>query len=205
MLARLHSAKLQSAKRPRCVCPSLSTEFSTSARGLIDELVRARLLIVSQNRVNFAHDLYGDWARRQVLAGHSADLSSFILPRINSPLWHKPLRLYALDQLEHGSGVDAWERDSAAFSDNSAEAHLASDLFLEALVFAAEPKPLLEQLWPSFSENSGALLSRFLRRFQYAASVPDEFFLNRARSDGDRQAIETAAAIREPLIERWPP
>jgi hypothetical protein len=33
-------------------------------------------------------------------------------------------------------------------------------------------KLLLEQLLRSFSENNGALLRRFLRRFQYAASVP---------------------------------
>jgi hypothetical protein len=180
-------------------------ELSPSARDLVDDLTHSRLVVVSGNRVNFAHDLYGDWARQQVLLPHGIDLPAFVLPGMKSPLWHKPLRLYALHQLENGLDGNAWERDWRGFAGNSAEAQLASDLFLEAVVFAAEPKPILEKLWPSFSRENGALLSRFLRRFQYAASIPDELFLNRARADGPEQVIETAAAIRIPLLLRWPP
>jgi hypothetical protein len=180
-------------------------ELSPAARDLVDELAHSRLLVVSGNRVNFAHNLYGDWARQQVLRAHGIDLPAFVLPGMKSPLWHKPLRLYALHQLEHGLDGNAWELDWRRFTGNSAEAQLASDLFLEAVVFAAEPKPILEKLWPSFSRDHGALLSRFLRRFQYAATIPDELFLDRARADDPEQVIETAAAIRMPLLLRWLP
>jgi hypothetical protein len=179
-------------------------ELSPSVRDLIDELAQSRLLVVSGNRVNFAHDLYGDWARQQVLLAHGSDLRAFALPGMKSPLWHKPLRLYALHQLEQGSDANAWERDWRGFAGNSVEAQLASDLFLEAVVFAVEPKPILEKLWPRLSSENATLLSRFLRRFQYTASIPDEFFLSRARVDGPEHVIETAAAIRRPLLARWP-
>ena len=49
-------------------------ELSPSARDLVDELAHSRLLVVSGNRVNFAHDLYGDWVRQQVLLAHGIDL-----------------------------------------------------------------------------------------------------------------------------------
>jgi hypothetical protein len=180
-------------------------ELSPSVRDLVDDLAHSRLLVVNGNRVNFAHDLYGDWARQQVLLAHAFDLQEFVLPRMKAALWHKPLRLYALHRLDDGSNGIAWERDWKAFIGNSTEALLASDLFLEAVVFAAEPKPVLEKLWTRFSDVDGALLSRFLRRFQYAASIPDKWFLDHTRADRPEQVIETAAAIRMPLLLRWLP
>ena len=57
-----------------------------------------------------------------------------------------------------------------------AESKVAKDLFLEALIFAADPMPLLEAAWPDLIADEGKLLNRLMDRLLFVASFPDPRF-----------------------------
>src|SRR5208282_3050460 len=54
-----------------------------------------------------------------------------------------------------------------------AESKVAKDLFLEALVFAANSVSLLEAVWPNLIADKGKLLNRLMDRLLLVASFPD--------------------------------
>lgn len=152
------------------------------------------------DRLAFAHDLYGDWARLRILLNHRTDLTIFLKDRHQSPLWHRAIRLFGIHLLEHENGAAEWKRLMSSFSDGGMT--VVQDLLLEAPAFAMNAGSLLNSVFPDLVAGEGALLSRLLTRFLAFATVPDEHLLERARADGmDDNAAR--AALRRPHWPYW--
>ena len=67
----------------------------------LDSLERDGSVVQWQGRIRFAHELYGDWVRLQILISHEADLPAYLETRLDSPVWHRAIRLYALRLIDN--------------------------------------------------------------------------------------------------------
>jgi len=167
----------------------------------IDELVRDGILVVTDGRVSFAHDLYGDWSRYQVLLAHRDDLAGYLADRAGSPLWHRSIRLYALGLLD--GDACRWAQELRALGGEAPGS--IHDLFLDALIFAADPDAAIEAAWGLLVADEGRLLNRFLSRFRYTATVPDPYLMSVFQGAGADVAVVAAASNRVPYWPFWPP
>lgn len=158
------------------------------------------LMQVPGDRLAFAHDLYGDWARLRVLLNHRADLATFLKTRHESPLWHRAIRLLGIHLLERANGVEEWRTLMASFGGGSLA--IVRDLLLEAPAFAMNAGQLLESVFPDLLAGDGVLLRRLLTRFLAFATVPDEGMQEIARAVG-MNANEARAAFRRPHWPYW--
>jgi len=163
----------------------------------IEDLVRITL-----PSVRFTHDLIGDWARFRALS--SLDGNS--IPRIRSlvqiPRWNRAIRLYAQSLLEGKADLADWHKALADLDAPDAESKVAKDLFLEALIFAADAIPLLEAAWPNLIADKGKLLNRLMDRLLFVASFPDP----RIRSLVSEQDVEASESwFRVPMPLYWFP
>ncbi len=185
-----------------------STELGAAIRDEMDGLKRAGILRERSSRLDFAHDLYGDWTRVEILRSHDNDnLGVFIAARVEQPLWPRAIRLYALGLLsDSGDDFTAWERVWLEIRGPNGEHEVASDIFLESVVFSDRVEALLDTLWPRLRKADGALLQRFLRRFLFVASVPNFKLVDELRRErGQRASIQDAAAVRQPIWRLWTP
>ncbi len=155
---------------------------------------------VHGDRLSFAHDLYGDWARLRVLLSHQADLVTFLQTRRESPLWHRAIRLLGVHLLERENGIAAWKALMASFNDSNLT--IVRDLLLEAPAFAMNARPLLEAVFSDLVAGDGELLRRLLTRFLAFATVPDERMQGIARAVG-MDASAARAAFRRPHWPYW--
>ena len=79
---------------------------------------------------------------------------------------------------------------------------MTRDLFLEALIFAADAIPLLEAAWPNLIADKGKLLNRLMDRLLFVASFPDP----RLSSFVSEENAEAAKSwFRIPLPLYWIP
>jgi len=140
---------------------------------LLGTLAQEGLIRENLPSVQFPHDLMGDWARFRALVFAENNALSEIKAVAPVPRWGRAIRLYAQSLAEKADGLAAWKSASAQLSGDNAEAVLASDIFLDGLLFAANSEVLLEQVWPHLIADGGAILLRLLNRLQHAASVPD--------------------------------
>lgn len=172
-----------------------------SSLNAAQSLTADQLLVqVPGDRLAFAHDLYGDWARLRILLNHRANLATFLQGRHESPLWHRAIRLVGIHLLEHENGIDEWKTLMSCF--NSGEMTIVRDLLLEAPAFAMNAGPLLDRIFPDLVAGDGALLQRLLRRFLAFATVPNEPMLEVVRSIG-MDANAARAAFRRPHWPYW--
>lgn len=158
------------------------------------------LVQVPGDRLAFAHDLYGDWARLRLLLNHRADLKAFLQERHESPLWHRALRLLGIHLLERENGVAEWRTLMSSF--HRGNLTIVRDLLLEAPAFAMNAGRLLESIFPDLVAADGVLLQRLLTRFLAFATVPDEQMQAIARGVGV-DAHEARAAFRRPHRPYW--
>ena len=175
--------------------------FSISDLGSLDSLIGDRLCREREERLSFYHDLYGDWARQRVLLGKTNTLQEYIKPRASSPLWHRAIRLYGLHLLEKNEDAEAWRSALISLYGDNNTPDSTSDLLLEAVIFAANPLPLLEHIWSDLAANDGLLLRRLLIRFLHIATVPNPVILAIASQLGSD--LETTAATIQ-RIPYWP-
>jgi hypothetical protein len=173
--------------------------FSSSDLKSVDSLIRDCICKESEEHLFFCHDLYGDWARQRVLLGKSNDLHEYLEPRISSPLWHRAVRLYGLHLLERNEDITSWRSAFIALQNAS---ELTQDLLLEAVIFAANPLPLLDRLWPDLVENKGLLLCRLLGRFLQVATQPNPIVREILGADSETLA---ATINRLPYWPYWLP
>lgn len=152
-----------------------------------------------EGRVRFAHDLFGDWGRLRILVSHADDFPRFIGTRINSPLWHRAIRLYGTYLLENGNDVDRWRSVRRVL--NAEDNTIANDLLLEAAIFSADPSEILDKLKADLLAENGADLRRLLGRFLASATVPDI----RYEADGQPLNPRLASRLRSPTWGDWPP
>lgn len=157
-------------------------------------------LQVPGDRIAFAHDLYGDWARLRILLNHRGDLPAFFKTRRESPLWHRALRLLGIHLLEHTGGVDDWRAVLASFRDE--ELAVLHDVLLEAPVFAINARSLLDAILPDLLANDGRLLRRLLNRFLAFGTVPNHAIVAVATALG-MDAGTARATYRLPYWPLW--
>jgi hypothetical protein len=201
-LARGQFARgLAQAQADQLTASVLVDTLDASSLTAAQSLTADQLLVqVPGDRLAFAHDLYGDWARLRLLLNHRADLALFLQERHESPLWHRAIRLLGIHLLERENGVAEWKALMFAF----ATGHLAivRDLLLEAPAFAMNAGPLLESIFSDLVAGDGLLLQRLLTRFLAFATVPNEQMQAIARAVG-MDANAARAAFRRPHWPYW--
>lgn len=175
--------------------------LDASSLAAAQSLTADQLLVQAPgDRLAFAHDLYGDWARLRVLLNHRADLAVFLGTRHESPLWHRAIRLLGIHLLERANGVAEWRTLMASFSSGSLT--IVRDLLLEAPAFAMSAGRLLQIIFSDLVAGDGDLLRRLLTRFLAFATVPDERMQEIARAVG-MDGNEARATFRRPHWPYW--
>jgi hypothetical protein len=176
-------------------------DLEASSLNAAQSLIADQLLVqVSGDRLGFAHDLYGDWARLRLLLNHRTDLRTFLSVRHESPLWHRAIRLLGIHLLERENGVAEWQSLMASFDNGNLT--VIRDLLLEAPAFAVNAGALLGSIIPSLASGEGILLRRLLTRFLAFATVPKEEMQAIARAVG-LDASVARATYRRPHWPYW--
>lgn len=159
-----------------------------------DQVVRSH-----EERFRFEHDLLSDWARARFLISRQHEVVDLVRDKALNPRWHRAIRIYGLCLLENQANGD--ERWSELISQLSPKGQhkVEGDLVLEAIAFAANAEPLLQQVWNRLVENDGALLTRLLTRFLHVATLPDP------RYAGLPDDVAMAACHRIPFWPLWLP
>ncbi len=140
---------------------------------LLGELEQEGLIRASGASIQFRHDLMGDWARFRVLTYAGNDALREIKALAPIPRWGHAIRLYAQSLAERVDGLEKWKSASSQLAGSDSKTQVASDIFLDGLLFATNSEPLLEQVWSNLISDDGLILKRLLKRLQHAASVPD--------------------------------
>jgi hypothetical protein len=182
-----------------------SSDFSIAELRSVQNLLQDRILKQHDERVSFHHDLYGDWARQRVLLEKSDALNEYLKNKLSSPLWCRALRLYGLHLLEKENDLSKWRSVVNTFSGGEEENKLAQDLLIESVIFASNPFPILERLWPDLTANNGILLRRLLGRFLHSATLPNPLFLAFARTEEPESSTQAATIQRVPYWPYWLP
>lgn len=187
---------------------ALSEVVGADQSRAIDELVRDRVLIVVDGRVSFDHDLYGDWVRaRQLLdADEDGRMPAFLASRLQSPIWHRALRLYGVMLLEGTDDLSSWRRAFEEVGRLPAPAgSLAQDILLEATALAkASGVGLLQyDLWSLVTGEDGRHLERLLNRLFHTATLPNSALVNAVAQAAPDLAVHAAAGARLPYGPYW--
>lgn len=158
-------------------------------------------VVDERNHVLFSHDLFADWARLRALQSREADLGEFLRPRVNSPLWHRAIRLLGASVLDERNDVAGW---SALFGTlQQVGGDSVADLLLESIVFSANAASHLELLAEKLLEPDSGHLDRLLGRFLAFATLPEPRMCEIGRSVGMSDA-EASALYRYPNWPYWP-
>jgi hypothetical protein len=201
-IARGRFARALAQRQADELVASVATDdFAVSELAPLASLAADQLCVqVSGDRIAFAHDLFGDWARLRILLNHRSDLPAFFRERRESPLWHRALRLLGIHLLEHSAGVEDWRVVLASFGES--EFVVLQDVLLEAPIFAINPRVLLDAVLADLLANQGRLLQRLLARFLAFATMPDHKMVALAISVG-LDANMARATYRLPYWPLW--
>jgi hypothetical protein len=182
--------------------PRMQLEYSEQAA--LATLATSNLIRIRDERVRFAHDLLGDWARMRILVGEPTLASPQNRERANLPRWHRAVRLFGQRLLEQSTdGATRWQQAVEGLDDESQSGAVIRDLFLESLFLATNAAVLLERSWPALSAREGRLLNRMLNRFRFVATLPDPRIAVLAESDADGAQWEHL--LRIPYWPYWGP
>lgn len=171
---------------------------------IIEELIHDRICKKFQSRISFSHDLYGDWARQRILVAKTKNLTDYIKEKCYSPVWHRGIQLFGLHLIEQNDDPRQWSEMIHSLGDETDSHLLAQDLILESVIFAADPLPLFEKIWPELSKDDGKLLKSLLIRFQYLATIPNPRVQEKAREVG-LDLTEAELIARLPYWPYWIP
>ena len=166
----------------------------------LDDLERDGLLVQWQGRMRFAHELYGDWVRLQILLSHEGALAAYLGPRLDSPIWHRAIRLYALRLIDNDP--QKWLDELHRLAPQPGIVH---DHFLESLLYSADPERSLESIWEVLVDDEGLLLRRFLARFLHAATMTDPRVRASIEDEDPALAVHARAAFPIPYWPLWIP
>jgi hypothetical protein len=179
-------------------------ELDHSEQATLGALGASDLVRIREERVRFAHDLLGDWARMRVLVGEQSINSLENRERAHLPRWHRAVRLFGQRLLEQSAdGAEQWQRAIDSLDDGTPTSPLIRDLFLESLFLATNAFALLERGWSALSANGGRLLNRMLDRFLFAATLPDPRIT--ALTGSEAEAAEVEHLFRVPYWPYWRP
>lgn len=169
---------------------------------LLQDMATEELVRIELPTVRFTHDLIGDWARFRMLLGLPGGPLARIKALVQIPRWNRAIRLYAQSLLEGKEDLTDWQKAMTELDAADAESTVAKDLFLEALIFAADPMPLLEAAWSDLIADKGKLLNRLMDRLLLVATFPDPRFRSLV-SEENVEASESWFRIPMPLY--WIP
>lgn len=169
---------------------------------VLSDLEKSGVVRISESAVKFSHDLMGDWARLRSLIASDTEAAERIREKAGVPRWGRAIRLYAQRLVEREGSLSGWKTFVTGFASGNPEDKLASDLFLDGIVFAANAGLLLERVWSELISDKGEILRRLLRRLIHVATVPDW----RYQSEMPAEDADLAAAwFRVPLPLYWAP
>ena len=166
----------------------------------LDSLERDGSVVQWQGRIRFAHELYGDWVRLQILISHEADLPAYLETRLDSPVWHRAIRLYALRLIDNDP-----QKWLAELQRLGPQPGLVRDHFLESPLYSADPEGALERVWQVLVDDDGASLRRFLARFLHAATMADPRLSASIEDEDPALAVHVRAAFPIPYWPLWMP
>lgn len=149
-------------------------------------------------RVVFAHDLFGDWARLHILKAESGRAGDYLCSKVSSPLWHRAVRLYGADLLERHGRLLEWNALFKQLSESSGSN--AADLLLESLFFSSNASFHLALASEVLLNDDGELLKRMLTRFLAFATQPRS-----KRAPTGRCAAGHMVSNSLPINVWWPP
>ncbi|EKK02394.1 hypothetical protein RBSH_02260 [Rhodopirellula baltica SH28] len=131
----------------------------------IDAAVNGSLLVRNQMKLRFAHDIYADWSRMLWLLDQGRSMSDALEAKSSRPKWYRAIRMVGIHFLEQDTSTETWLRYVG-------KGTAVSDLFLDAVVFSANPDELLENLSESLFDSDALLAKRLVRRAMVICSVP---------------------------------
>lgn len=199
LLVMLIAERQADELRPAIPLSAFSASESLLFDGLEQDGICRR---TDEGQIVFSHDLLGDWARLRILIARSGEIAEFLQKRLDSPLWHRAIRLYGMYLLEHTDDIAGWR---ALIVDRSLQDNEgARDLLLESIIFAADPWLLLTKVVSDLMRDECRLLRRLLGRFLAFATLPDQRYLAIARMEGQDDA-SVSALYRRPNRPYWPP
>ncbi len=170
----------------------------------LDHLRSVGLVAGDDQGITFQHDLYGDWARLRSIDAAKSDLLDFFLERGKNPLWLRAMRLWSAILLET-DGAIAWKYTFDQFDGKGTVQWLLRDAMFDGLALAGGSYQYLTDLRPILFADKGVLLGRFLTRFLFSASAPDDLL---ARSFAGKDAstlVAYRAELRMPYWYLWGP
>lgn len=191
-------AELQADRMSPHVPPSLLSD-----RGALTLLVRKELIAGDDQGITFRHDSYGDWARVRSI-GSAESLTEFFAERGKNPLWLRALRLWSAILLET-NGSEAWKQVFEQFSGEGAVSWLVRDALLDGLALAAGSYEYLIDLKDVFVASNGSLLNRFLARFLFATSSPNDALAHAFAAEDISSLTAYRAEFRIPHWYLWGP
>ncbi|QDT41781.1 NACHT domain protein [Gimesia alba] len=148
----------------------------------LSSLITDRICVEKDEKIAFAHDSIGDWARQRVIIASTQNLDDFLATRTCRPHWHRAIRLYAVHLLEKNKDTSEW----ANLIDRIPK---ITDFLLDAVIFATNQTSLLKLIWTVLVRQEGELLKRFLRRFRHIASQPNQKLVQALSENGQGNAF----------------
>jgi hypothetical protein len=182
------------------------TDFRIEESAAITGLKRMKVIGDTADRLFFIHDLFGDWARYKTIRSKGNDVKGFLLNLdLASPLWGKAIRLYGIYLLEKEENASAWLNFFKGFSMSESKPKLIRTLLLEAVIFSNSTFLYLEELWPEFKNDNGALMNQFFEQFLIRGTAPDPSILKLAATLEGITLSEIASQYRLPVYNYWFP
>jgi hypothetical protein len=192
-------ADVQAANLSAVVSPAQITD-----RNALGSLRGSKIIVGDDRGVSFQHDLYGDWARFRTLRANRQTLQAFLRTRGTNPLWLRATRLWSAALLET-DGASSWLATFSLFADADDSERMIRDAMLDGLSLAAGAKEYLRELTPVLFAGNGELFRRFLARFLFSATAPDEQMATRLAGDDAELRTAYRSQFRRPQWHLWPP
>lgn len=193
----------------RAQADNLSTRVPTSEAGdasTIDALCKSTppILQGDERFVSFALDSYGDWARYRVIDSEAGNRNAFLVERARNPVWLRAFRLWSSTHIE-SEGPAAWLELFNSFDESQGDEWLLRDAMLDGLSLASSTQANLRALLPAFESDEGRLLNRFLTRFLFAGTQPNELFAQAIAEKLGTGLALSRATFRVPNWYLWSP
>ena len=195
------TAKLAITQADRLRADVSLTDLGPENASLVDELEEDRILVSENSLISFSHDLYADWGCLRQLVANRSRLGEFLVDRLDSPRWYRPLRLLGERNLDSGA-VGEWHT-LLTFLEELGDQR-AGDLLLESVALSPNSLQHLRATKTILMADSCALLARLIGRFLVFATLPEPRMIQFGQALGE-DTKKIAALYRCPNWPYWPP
>lgn len=182
-----------------------TSNFDSSNIGTADYLRQEGFIRIKQQIIFFTHDLYGDWARYQLLVSHTSKLTTFLAGKhLSSSLWTRAIRLYGISLLEKDISGKNWLKIFEQFNKDSPQSIIIQNHLLEAFYFSPNSNVLLTHQRDLLFKDSGKLFKKIIKLFLISATLSNPQVIKIAKEHGGFTESEAAVYERIPIIQYWP-